>query len=199
MIGGATLYALWPGVERRQGTTKRPIMSPYLRVLILLLTLALVAADDLMAQGEAIPSSELRVLPQQSVPALDRILSAVERAYASMDVDQFVAFFSDDFVQLDPNRRVRVEGRGAWRDQTRRIIGAHRSMGRLHYGRLWLDPWLIVELEWWGTVRGEALGHPGEDREYRYSGLGLVEIQDGRITRQILWGDYATLQEQLGL
>jgi hypothetical protein len=57
---------------------------------------------------------------------------------------------------------------------------------------------VIAEIEWWGTVEGAALAAPG-DRSYRYSGIGLLEIDDGKIARQILYADHRTLEEQLGL
>lgn len=142
--------------------------------------------------------AEERVLPYQSTPEVDRLLAKLESVYADMNIDGFVRLFTDDFVQLDVNRRVRVEGAAAWRDQTRRINAAHRSMERRHFGRIWTDPWLIVEIEWAGTIRGEAIGQPDSDGDYRYSGVGLIELRDGRIRRQVLWGDYATLLEQLG-
>jgi hypothetical protein len=52
----------------------------------------------------------------------------------------------------------------------------------------------VPEIEWAGTVRGEA---PGRDFVYRYTGLGLLGIRDGKLQRQILSGDYTTLAEQL--
>ena len=55
----------------------------------------------------------------------------------------------------------------------------------------------MTEIEWAGTVRGEALGAPGRDITYRYTGLGLLQFRHGRILRQILYGDHATLVEQL--
>jgi hypothetical protein len=70
-------------------------------------------------------------------------------------------------------------------------------MERRHRGRAVIGDWIVTEVEWAGTVRGEALGAPGRDFTYRYTGLGLQSIRDGKIQRQILYGDYATLVEQL--
>lgn len=153
---------------------------------------------DQGTRSSGVNDREFRVLPHRSTPAIDGLLGKLERAYEDMDVDGFTALFGDEFVQLDVNRGVRVEGIDAWREQTRRITAVHTSMSRDHFGRIWSAPWLIVEIEWSGTVRGEAIGAPGETRDYRYSGIGLLAIEDGRIQRQVLWGDFATLLKQLG-
>lgn len=147
----------------------------------------------------ALPSMEdLRVLPDGSTDSVDGMLEDVEAAYAAMDVAGFVSFFSDDFEQVDVNRRVVVRGKEAWRRQTVRINGLHESMGRLHHGRALIGDWLVVELEWFGTLRGDRLDPAApENVSYRYSGLGLLQIEGGRVRRQILYGDIVTLEEQL--
>ncbi len=72
-------------------------------------------------------------------------------------------------------------------------------MVRVHGRRLVEGNIVIVEIEWSGLLRGAALGQRGEDREYRYSGLGVIEIDGGRIRSQMIYSDFVTLAEQLGL
>lgn len=141
---------------------------------------------------------ELHVLPRTSDPEADQLLSALEDAYASMDVQQFISLFAEDFEQIDVNRRVHLRGREAWRRQTERVNGAHREMARVHHGRARVGDWVVVEIEWSGTVRGEVLDPAGRDRTYRYSGIGLLEFEDGKLRRQILYADFRTLLDQLG-
>lgn len=138
-----------------------------------------------------------RVLPPRSTPEVDLLLRRIEETYAAMDVGAFVALFADDFIQDDINRRVHVESRVAWAKQTDTINAAHLRMFRRHYGRLVLGEWVVAEIEWGGVVRGEALGTPGQDREYRFSGLGLLKLHNGKVQRQVLYSDYATLLAQL--
>jgi steroid delta-isomerase-like uncharacterized protein len=140
----------------------------------------------------------LRVLPRSSDPATDRLLAKLEVVYVEKDVEGFVGLFTDDFTQADVNRRVHVRGKDDWRRQTERINAAHREMGRAHHGRVRVGDWVIAEIEWWGTVDGAALSAP-DDRSYRYSGIGLLEIDDGKIARQTLYADHRSLEEQLGL
>jgi len=71
-------------------------------------------------------------------------------------------------------------------------------MERIHHGRLIAGDRVVVEIEWAGRVRGEALGRPN-DLEYRYTGLGVLELDGDRVRRQLLFGDATTLVEQLGL
>lgn len=144
------------------------------------------------------PFEELQVLPGTSDPEVDQLLADLEDAYASMDVQGFISLFAEDFEQVDVNRRVHVRGREAWRRQTERVNGAHREMARIHHGRARVGDWVVVEIEWSGTVRGEVLDTAGRDRTYRYSGIGLLELEDGRLGRQILYADFRTLLDQLG-
>ena len=144
--------------------------------------------------GLGLPSG---ALPLRSTPAVDRLLDELEAAYRAMDVERFVNLFTEDVTQLDVPRRVHIKSRPAWVDQTRKINAAHRSMDRRHRGRVVAGDWVIAEIEWAGSVRGEALGARGRDIQYRYTGLGLLQIRDGKIERQILYGDYTTLAEQL--
>lgn len=144
------------------------------------------------------PFEELQVLPGTSDPEVDQLLAELEDAYASMDVLRFVSLFAEDFEQVDVSRRVHVRGREAWRRQTERVNGAHREMDRIHHGRARTGDWVVVEIEWSGIVRGEVLDTAGRDRTYRYSGIGLLELEDGRLRRQILYADFRTLLDQLG-
>jgi pimeloyl-ACP methyl ester carboxylesterase len=139
------------------------------------------------------------VLPPTSTPETDRLLAELEDSYRAMDVERFVGLFTEQVEQLDVNRRVHVQGRDTWRDWTHRINAAHLEMDRRHRGRARVGDVVIAEIEWSGTVRGEALGSPGADRKYRYTGLATMRIEDGKIRQQILYGDFATLSEQLGL
>jgi pimeloyl-ACP methyl ester carboxylesterase len=71
-------------------------------------------------------------------------------------------------------------------------------MRRRHFGRVESGRRVIVEVEWSGTAIGDVIGKGEGDREYRYSGLVLMEIERGKIRRQIIYSDVATLREQLG-
>lgn len=137
------------------------------------------------------------ILPLASDRDIDTLLTQLEHAYRAMDADGLVSLFTDDVVQLDVNRRVHVKGRERWAAWTRDINAAHRRMDRRHRGRARVGDWVLVEIEWSGTVRGEALSELRRDVDYRYTGLALLRVRSGRIAEQVIYGDYATLIEQL--
>lgn len=152
--------------------------------------------DLVRAEQPAVPSAlglAAATLPLRSTPDVDRLLERLESAYNARDAEAFVDLFTDDVVQLDVNRRVHVKGRTAWLDWTRRINAAHGEMTRRHRGRARVGDWVVAEIEWSGTVAGAAIG-----RTYRYTGLGLLRMHSGKVAQQILYGDYASLVEQLG-
>jgi len=156
-------------------------------------------ATDLVQQRPVPPAGlgvPAAMLPRTSTPAVDRLLTDLEATYRAKDVDGFVALFADTFAQLDVNRRVHVRGRDPWREWTKRINDAHTAMTRTHRGRAIVGDWVIVEVEWSGTLRPEAI-EAAVPRAYRYTGLGLLRLRDGRIDAQILYGDFATFSEQL--
>ena len=138
------------------------------------------------------------VLPGSSTPEVDSLLRVLERAYDGMDVSGFVSLFTDDFVQHDVPRRVTVIGKDAWTTQTSQLNALHRVMSRTHHGRIQVGNLVVAEVQWTGTVRGAALGSP-TDRRYNYTGIVIMELEDGLIRRQLIYGDAPTLSAQLRL
>lgn len=132
-----------------------------------------------------------------STRTVDGLLEALENAYNGMDGPAFAALYTDDVTQLDVNRRVHLRGKDAWRRQIDRVNAAHLRMERRHFGRALAGDWVIVEIEWSGTLREQALG-PGSPRtDYRFTGLGLLQTSGGQIRTQVLYSDFATLMAQL--
>ncbi|MCZ6857778.1 MAG: nuclear transport factor 2 family protein, partial [Gemmatimonadetes bacterium] len=116
-----------------------------------------------------------------------------------MDVSGFVSLFTDDVVQHDVPRRVTVIGKDAWTTQTSQLNALHRVMSRTHHGRIQVGNLVIAEVQWTGTVRGAAFGTTTADRRYNYTGIVIMELDDGRIRRQLIYGDAPTLSAQLRL
>ncbi len=142
-------------------------------------------------------STQENMLPGRSTPAVDRLLHALEESYQAKDVARFVSLFADDFHQVDVNRRIDIRGIEAWRRQTENVNAAHREMARVHRGRVVQGNVILAEIEWSGVVRGAEFGTDSADRPYRFSGLGMMEVADGKIRRQVLYIDYATYGQQL--
>lgn len=169
--------------------------------LLVLLTSDSIVPNTMKAQTLAeIPEPEaLRVLPGHSVEWVDEMLRELEIAYAAKDLEGFIALFAEDFRQVDLNRRIHIAGRSDFRRQTVRLNAAHRDMGRIHHGRALIGESIVVEVEWTGTVRGEAIP-ANEDRSYRYDGIALMHLNEaGLVDHQIIYADFVTLAHQLGL
>lgn len=124
------------------------------------------------------------------------MLEKLEAAYQKMDVDRFVGLFTDDFEQIDINRRVRVQGRKKWRDWTVLINNLHESMRRRHLGRITQGDLVIVETEWSGRLKPRAAGWNEEPLDYCYRGLIVMTVRDGKIARQMVYADYKSYLEQ---
>jgi pimeloyl-ACP methyl ester carboxylesterase len=152
-----------------------------------------------MAWPFAVAAAQLTTLPAASSPAVDRLLTAIEDSYRAKDAERFTSLFTDDFSQVDVNRRIAINGIDAWRRQTESVNAAHREMARIHRGRIVHENLVIAEIEWSGTVRGAELASGALDRPYRFSGLGIMELAGGKIRRQVLFIDYASYREQFAL
>lgn len=149
------------------------------------------------AVWSSLASAQLTPLPRRSAPAVDRLLAAVEAAYRRKETDRFVSLFTDDFTQIDVNRRIEIRGTADWRSQTERVNSAHLEMSRVHHGRVVQGDLVLAEIEWSGTVRGAEFGPEANDRSYRFGGFGVLELSAGKIRRQVLFIDYATYRDQL--
>lgn len=161
--------------------------------------LAMIRGASLKPASTAPPDlARVHRLPHRSTRDVDTLLAGIEDAYRRQDVDAFASLYAAEVEQLDVTRRVLVRGLDGWRRQTEAVNRAHRWMERVHHGRHLAGESLIVEIEWAGCVRGEAIGSPGRDREYRYVGLGILDLKQGKVSRQLLYGDVPTLDEQLG-
>ncbi len=102
----------------------------------------------------------LHRLPHNSTQEVDALLTELEHAYRAMDVEAFASLFTEDVEQLDVNRRVSVRGARHWRRQTEDVNGAHVWMERNYHGRAVVGNQVVLEVEWAGRVRGQAVGTP---------------------------------------
>lgn len=64
---------------------------------------------------------------------------------------------------------------------------------RTYYGR---DA-CIIEHFWTGTVSGQFAGVPGHGRRISFRMLHIFEFRDGKISRENVWIDSATIMAQL--
>jgi steroid delta-isomerase-like uncharacterized protein len=72
--------------------------------------------------------------------------------------------------------------------QTEQMTPTHRYFG---------DDFCVIEHQWVGTVPGTLLGVPGRGRRISFRLLHVWEFRDGRIRRENVWLDGASIVGQL--
>jgi steroid delta-isomerase-like uncharacterized protein len=129
---------------------------------------------------------------------MDRLIGEHLAAEEAGDTAGCVAMYTDD-VEHDvvgfPTGP--VHGKTAARDfyeylvhniRTENMVPAHSYSG---------DDFRVVEHEWTGTVPGEFLGAAGNGRRISFRLLHVWEFSDGKISRENVWLDGASIVAQL--
>lgn len=59
------------------------------------------------------------------------------------------------------------------------------------------ENFLVDDSEWVGRATGMLMGIPGENRPLRFRILHVCEFRDGKISRENVWLDVASIMQQL--
>ena len=111
-------------------------------------------------------------------------------AWTTQDVDSVANLYAADVVYVDPNTRGPVQGRDAMKRYLRKLFAN------------WDMTWKLLELQpgeqpdacavkWEATF--QLKGRP--ERTVRTTGLDLVELRDGEISRNEVYFDRSVLAE----
>lgn len=65
---------------------------------------------------------------------------------------------------------------------------------RRYYG----EDFFVDESHWYGRATGMFVGIPGNNRPLDFRILHVCEVQDGKISRENVWLDFAAIVQQLG-
>jgi steroid delta-isomerase-like uncharacterized protein len=129
---------------------------------------------------------------------MDRLIEEHLRAEDSGDLDAAVAVYTDD-VEHDvvgaPGGP--LYGRGAARARYADLLVSMRSDEMVLRRRYHADDACVVEHDVTATVTGHVAGIPGRGRQVRFRLLHVFEFTGGRISRENVWMDTATLMAQL--
>ena len=129
---------------------------------------------------------------------MDRLIEEHIRAEDSGDLDAAVALYTDD-VEHDvvgaPGGPLR--GPAAARARYAELLGNVRTDEMLLRRRYHAADACIVEHEVAATVLGHFAGIPGNGRQVRFRLLHVFEFARGRISRENVWMDTATVMAQL--
>jgi steroid delta-isomerase-like uncharacterized protein len=129
---------------------------------------------------------------------MDRLIEEHIRAEDTGDLDAAVGAYTDD-VEHDvvgaPGGP--LHGPAAARARYVDLLANMRSGDMVLRRRYHADDACIVEHDVTATITGAFAGIPGNDREVRFRMLHVFEFSGGRISRENVWMDTATLMAQL--
>jgi steroid delta-isomerase-like uncharacterized protein len=129
---------------------------------------------------------------------MDRLIEQHLSAEKAGDTAGAVAMYTDtvehDVVGSPTGpARGKVEAKGFYDYLVSNIRTETMVPTHTYYG----DDFCVVEHEWTGTVPGEFLGVPGHGRRIEFRMLHVWEFADGRISRENVWLDGASIVAQL--
>jgi steroid delta-isomerase-like uncharacterized protein len=129
---------------------------------------------------------------------MDRLVEEHLKAEKAGDPFGAVAMYADDVVHdvvgspLGPLAGPDA-ARGFYEFLTSNIRTERMDVNRAWYG----DDFCVIEHQWHGPVTGEFMGVPGNGRQISFRMLHLWEFKDGRISRENVWLDGASIVAQL--
>lgn len=130
---------------------------------------------------------------------MDRIINEHFGYEAQDDVDGVVSTLTED-VEHDivgsPGSQItgRETARGYYKNLFQNLKGESVQPVRRYYG----DDFMVDETIWTGHAVGRLLGAPGGEGKVSFRILHVLEFRDGKISRENVWMDLATIMQQLG-
>ncbi len=91
-----------------------------------------------------------------------------------------------------------VHGREAARAYYEGLFPHLKGEGVQPLRRFYGDNFMVDETLWTGQASGYVLGAPGGEGRVSFRILHLLEFRDGKIARENVWMDVATIMHQLG-
>lgn len=129
---------------------------------------------------------------------MDQLIEAHVSAEDAGDIDAAVAVYTDD-VEHDvvgaPGGPLR--GPGAVRGRYDQLMQNIRTISMQTMRRYYADDACGVEHLCTGAVTGQFAGIAGHGRQVCFRLLHIFEFRDGKISRENVWMDTATLSAQL--
>jgi ketosteroid isomerase-like protein len=129
---------------------------------------------------------------------MDRIINEHFGYEAQDDIDGVVNTLTDD-VEHDivGSPGSQVKGKEAARKYYASLFPTLKGESVQPLRRYYGDDFMIDETLWTGHVDGRALGAPGGEGHASFRILHILEFRDGKISRENVWMDLATVLKQL--
>ena len=129
---------------------------------------------------------------------LDRLIDAQLRAEHDGDVEAILGAMAEavihDLVGSVDNP---VHGRAAVRRRYQDLLAATVHERDVPLRRLYGPGFVLDEHVWSGRLTGRAFELDGHGRWISHRSVWLVEVTDGRITRETVWNDVEAIRRQL--
>jgi steroid delta-isomerase-like uncharacterized protein len=109
------------------------------------------------------------------------LLQSAAAALESLDAEDLVSHYADDFLFEDTPQDLRITGR-------EQLMSYYRNLFALPAVKFEVtsmfhcEGWAGLEWIWSGTK-------PGQDAGYRIKGASIIEIGDGKIAREAIYYD----------
>jgi uncharacterized protein len=130
---------------------------------------------------------------------MDRIINEHFGYEAQDNVNGVVSTLTDDVehdVVGSPGSQIR--GRDAARRYYQGLFPTLKGESVQPLKRLYGDDFMIDETLWAGHVVGRVLGAPGGEGRVSFRILHILEFREGKISRENVWMDIASIMRQLG-
>ena len=129
---------------------------------------------------------------------MDRIINEHFGYEAQDDVDGVASTLTEDVehdVVGSPGSQVR--GREAARKYYKGLFPSLKGESVQPVKRLYGDDFMVDETVWTGHAVGRMLGAPGGEGRVSFRILHILEFRDGKISRENVWMDLASIMQQL--
>lgn len=129
---------------------------------------------------------------------MDRLIEQHLTAEMAGNTAGCVAMYTDDVEHdvvgspLGPVHGI-AAAQGFYEFLTTNICTEQMTVTGAHYG----EDFCVIEHDWTGTVPGQFLGIAGTGRRISFRMLHVWEFREGRISRENVWLDGASITEQL--
>ncbi len=120
-------------------------------------------------------------------------------AYNRHDPDAAAALYDENVTNVQLPYGKPVQGREAMRDTYVKVFQAFPDIHVEVENLLEDGPWVAVEWQFHGTMRGEFAGHPPNNSEFKMRGCEVFQVVDGKIHVQRGYWDKETMFSQLGI
>lgn len=131
-------------------------------------------------------------------PEMDRLIEAHLAAERAGDTAGCVAMYTDD-VEHDVVGFTTgpAHGKAAAQRFYDYLVQNIRTETMIPVHSYYGDDFCVIEHEWTGTVPGEFLGVPGNNRRITFRMNHVWEFRDGLISRENVWLDGGSIVAQL--